>query len=250
MSKNELSILDKFIKNNVKETIIENYENRAIIRTLIQLIPYGGVMDTYLTTTFNNILIERSRNFFDELNSGNFILTEEIIDSEDFLHSYFSTYKAAIYTRQKSKIRFFARLLINGVILNDLSIINEYEDYLKILEDLTYREIYILYTLYKFENKYCSDILGADRAYIKQMNSNKYWNDFITKITKDLNIEVDEIFGLIHRLSRTGCYREFSGFSFSQNDGSGYTTHVFDKLVKLIAMEREDLSDINNIKII
>ncbi|PKR82844.1 hypothetical protein [Heyndrickxia camelliae] len=247
VSENGLSFSAKFIKNNVKESVIKHYEKQSVVRSLIQLIPFGAMLDTYVTSTFNNILIERSRTFFDELGTGKFILTPELIENEDFLHAFFSTYKNAIYTRQRAKIRFFARLLINSF---EISSINEFEDYLKILDELTYREIYILYTLYEFEHEICSSIFGNDRSYIKLINSHKYWNNFTNKITSDLNITSVEMPGLIHRLSRTGCYLEFTGLAYSDKDGSGYTTEVFDKLVKLIEMKREDLSDIENINII
>jgi hypothetical protein len=43
---------------------------------------------------------------------------------------------------------------------------------------------------------------------------------------------------------------EFSGVSNSDTHGWGYTTEVFDKLINLIKMNREDFSDIDNINII
>lgn len=247
MDENELSHTAKFIKNNVQESTIRYYDKQSVIRSLIQIFPFGGVLDTYLTSTFNNILIERSKTFFDELNTGKCILTPELIENEDFLHAFFSTFKNAIHTRQKAKIRFFARLLNN---LPEVKNINEFEDYLKILDELTYREIYILYTLHEFESEVCSDILGNNRTYIKLINSNKYWNDYVNKLILDLNINSDEIPGLIHRISRTGCYMEFTGWANSDNDGSGHTTEVFDKLINLIKMNSKDFCDIDNIEII
>ncbi|MED4378683.1 hypothetical protein P9274_23975 [Schinkia azotoformans] len=138
MEKQPLSKFDRYIKNSVKESVLEDYKNNSVIRGLIQLVPYGALVDNMITISYNNILIDRSKIFYSELNSGSIILTPEVIESEDFLHAYFSTYKAALYTRQRNKIRFFARLLRSGLIEQSIVNINEYEDYLKILDELSY----------------------------------------------------------------------------------------------------------------
>lgn len=241
MENKSLSKIDKYIKNNVKESVLEEYKNNSVIRGLIQLVPYGALVDNMITTSYNNILIDRSKTFYSELNSGDIILTPEIIDSEDFLHAYFSTYKASLYTRQRDKIRFFARLLRSGLIEQNIGNINEYEDYLKILDELSYREICILNILYDFEKN--TPKLENENAL---QLSTKFWNSFLEKVSYDFKIGSEEVPGLINRLSRSGCYTEFTGGYLSYTGGQGQTTGLFHKLVELIKFKKKDLWDINN----
>jgi hypothetical protein len=108
---NELSLPDKIITNTLKEDLLKKYSQNTLIRGLVQIVPYGGIIDSVLTTAYNNIFVDQAKTFYDELSLGRIEITKELINKEDFLHAYFSTFKNAIYTRQKSKIRFFARLL-------------------------------------------------------------------------------------------------------------------------------------------
>ena len=93
------------------ERLATRYEHNPIIRALVQLIPFGfgSAADVALVTTIENIREERAHTFFDELASQDLILTEEQIENEDFLHSYFATTRAALNTRRREKIRLFAR---------------------------------------------------------------------------------------------------------------------------------------------
>lgn len=241
MGNNELSLIDRVLKNNVKESILEEYKNNTVVRGLIQLVPFGGLIDNVVTTGYNNILVDRAKTFYDELNSGEIILTPELIENEDFLHAYFSTLKAALYSRQRSKIRFFSRLLRNGLSDQKINNANEYEDYLKILDELSYREIYILYVLYQ-----CEISTPQLESENDLQRSSKFWNAFLQQVSTDLSIDTNEVPGLINRLSRTGCYIEFTGGYLGYGGGQGKTTGIFHKLMDLLKIEKEDLLDIKN----
>ena len=82
--------------------------------------------------------------FFDELAKGDVIVDEELLKSEDFLHAYFATTKYALNTRRREKIEMFARLLKSSITEKDISSIDEYEDLLKVLDELSYRELLAL----------------------------------------------------------------------------------------------------------
>ena len=111
------------------EKLLQRYERNPIIKGLIQLIPYsiGGAIDATLAATLLNIREKRLRIFFDELGSGRIELTQNLIASEDFLHCYFATVKAALNSRREEKIRMFARLLKSYTLPNSFSGTDEYE---------------------------------------------------------------------------------------------------------------------------
>lgn len=69
-----------------------NLYDQPVIRSLIQLIPYGvgTAFDVFIVYKIQEIRKERLRTFFDELGAGKIELTKNLIESEDFLH-YFAT---------------------------------------------------------------------------------------------------------------------------------------------------------------
>lgn len=90
--------------------------------------------------------------FFNELADCKIELTPELVKSEDFLHCFFATTKAAINSRRREKIKMFARLLNSSIQQSNFSNTDEYEEYLSILDELSFRELSILVTLHKYES--------------------------------------------------------------------------------------------------
>ncbi len=97
-----------------------NLYDQPVIRSLIQLIPcgVGSAFDFFIMNKIQDIRKERLRTFFDELGSGEIELTNNLIESEDFLHCYFATLRAALNTRRREKVRMFAGLLKSKVLSN------------------------------------------------------------------------------------------------------------------------------------
>jgi hypothetical protein len=236
LSNNELSLTDKLVNATIKENLLREYNENSILRGLIQIIPYASMIDTVLTSAYNNILVERSRTFFEELGAGNIELTQEIIESEDFLHAYFATYKAAIYSKQREKIRFLARLLKNGLTTSLLNKADEYDDYLQILDELSIREITILFILSEYEKK---NPIKDNETEVNR--TSRYWSDFIKETTNLLHINENELKGILSRISRSGCFVEITGTFWNYTGGQGLLTDVYYKLMDLIELKSEDL---------
>lgn len=83
------------------KVLLLKYKKNPVLRGLVQLIPFGigSGLDVAITVKLANIMQERMTTFFDEFGNGSIELSPELLDSEDFLHCYFSTVKAAMNTR-------------------------------------------------------------------------------------------------------------------------------------------------------
>ncbi|WP_226675688.1 hypothetical protein [Rossellomorea aquimaris] len=237
MDQERLSTPDNIIKNTIKTDLLRKYSNNSVLRGLIQVVPYGAVVDNLLNVSYNNILLERAKIFYEEIGCGTVELTPELVENEDFLHSYFSTYKAALFTRQREKIRFFARLLSNGIYEGIVSNADEYDDFLKILDDLTSREIVILFLLDERESK---SIYNENENQLQRTSS--FWDDFETEASHVLKISSAELKGFLKRVERTGCYTEITGTYFDYSGGKGHLTETYYKLKRLIKIKKEDLT--------
>ena len=213
------------------DKLILKYEN-PWIKALIQIVISGpgSVIDTALTARIKEINSKRARIFFDQLNSGEIELTEELIKSEDFLHAFFSTFSAAQRTRREEKIQLFGNLLRNSLTNKLINKTDEYEEYLKVLDELTYREIILLRLLESYERKYPHNPGQNDAK-----RANRFWSEFIVEARNIFHTNNDEIDSMLIRLTRTGCYDTFAGKYWQDADHNiGKLTIVYYGLIELI----------------
>ena len=210
------------------KAIADKYSNNPLLRSLIQLFPYGigSAIDTFIIVKFDRILAQKATIFFNELEKGNVHLSDELINSEDFLHCYFATRNAVINSRREEKIRLLARMLKNSFC--NLSPINtdEFEEYLSILDDLSYRELVILQILYRYEEEY--PMINEETPISR---SSRFWDKFIEEVSERINVRIDELYAMLIRLNRSGCYETFIGNYYGYSGDKGRLTIVFYKLV-------------------
>lgn len=212
------------------QPLLEKYENNRVIRGLIQLVPFGigGALDVVLTKTLDNIREERAAAFFDELAKGNVVVDERLLESEDFLHAYFATTRYALNSRRREKITMFARLLKSSLTENNIANIDEYEDFLKILDELSYRELLAL----KILDEYSSTPRTEEQNDLQW--TNQFWDEFEQRLAKGLNIPTNQVADFMNRIARTGCYEMFTGGYWDYTDGKGKLTPTYHQLKKFV----------------
>ncbi len=219
------------------EQLANRYQTNPIIRGLVQVIPFGigSAVDVALVTILENIREDRAREFFDELEKGAVQLTPEIIESEDFLHCYFSTARAALNTRRREKIRYFARLLTSSISSSEISTVDEYEECLSILDEISYRELGILAVLSRYEKEHPHQAGESD--YDCRV---RFWDQFSAEVCSKFSVHREEFSSILTRLNRTGLYMTATGYS-SRTEASlnfrgriGDLTPLYKKFEKLI----------------
>jgi hypothetical protein len=224
------------------QQLAEWYADRPWLRALVQLasvVPGPAAIDVFLAETVDKIRQQRARTFFDELGRGENVLTPELIGSEDFLHAYFATANAALGTRRRTKIRWFARLLLSAV--GDNAIIDlstEYDDYLSLLDELSYRELGMLSILAAFEAEHPK---GPDENDLQR--ATRFWDGFARTGCSTVAIPADELDALLTRLNRTGTYETFVGAYLDYTGGKGKLTPTYFRLADAIRVKAEDFDD-------
>lgn len=219
--------------NSTTENLLARYEGSRVIRGLVQLIPFGvgGAIDVVFTKTLNNIREERSRAFFDELAKTSKPLDPAILESEDFLHCYFSTVKYALNSRRREKIEMFARLLKASLGDTGPRDVDEYEEFLGILDDLTYRELQALAIMDSFSNRSRT----PDQNDLQWTNT--FWDEFEDRMVRELVVPKNEVSDFMNRISRTACYEMFTGSYWSYTGGKGKLTPTYKRLKRFIGAE-------------
>lgn len=222
--------------DSTTENLLARYEGNRVIRGLVQLLPFGiwGALDVVLTKTLSNIREERSRAFFDELTNTTRPLEPAMLESEDFLHCYFSTVRYALKSRRREKIQMFARLLRASLGQAGPQGVDEYEEFLEILDDLKFRELQALAIMDSF----------SDRPRNQDQNdlqwTNTFWNEFEGRVVGELGIPRDEVSDFMNRISRTACYEMFTGGHIDYTGGKGKPTPTYRRLKRFISSEAEN----------
>ena len=219
---------------SVPEYLLERYSDSRTTRSLVQLVPFAGVVDTFLTATWDQIRKRRAKEFFDKLDSGAILLSEDIVDSEEFLHCFFITTRAALSNRRKEKIELFASLLLSAFDRNGPRNIDDFEELLAILDDITYREWSALVILDRY-----SDAPREDSQNDLQW-SLTFWATFVAEVVAKLEVPSSEFTSFMNRISRTGLYDQFVGGFMDYSGGIGMLTPRFHRLKGFLLNEHEE----------
>jgi hypothetical protein len=182
------------------------YSNSPAIKALVKLIPGGSSADTLLQKRADEIKGDRLKAFFEELAKGTRELTDDLIQTEVFLHSYFCTMRAALNCRQREKIKNCARLLNSSLDPKLQVSSDEHEELLTILEEITEREFAIL-----------SELRNGELAHSRKEGENalehalRYWDEFKTTTVEAYGVPTESFNAFMARLERTGLYPRVTG---------------------------------------
>ena len=212
--------------------LVSYYDNRYV-RALIQLVPHGigSAIDVLLNETIEKMRTDRLRAFYTQLESGKIELTEEIIHNEDFLHCYFSTVRCVLNTSRKEKIEFFGKLFNKSIKASLIYHADDYEYYLKILDELTLVEIQILNLLNRLESK--TNPVDQLRNHILSANV-EIWKEFACEMKSQFNIDDYFLDETLIRIERTGCLYIPRITSNDLRPYAAMTTEIYRKLKELI----------------
>jgi hypothetical protein len=156
-------------------------------------------------------------------------LTDDLIQTEDFLHAYFCTLRAALNCRQREKIKNLARLLVSSLDPSLQVSSDEHEELLTILDEITLREFAIL-----------SDLRNRELGHPWKEEDNalthawKYWSEFKTATVETYGVPAESFNAFMARLERTGLYLRITGAYLDYSGDIGATTPLLARLTLLV----------------
>ena len=205
------------------------YSNKPVIRSLLNIIPGWGSADTLIQKRADEIKADRLKTFFEELAEGKHELTDELIQTEDFLHSYFCTLRAALNCRQREKIKHLARLLSSSFDPTLQVAPDEHEEILSILEEISLREFAILNDLRNRELAH-PRIEGENEL----QHASKFWKEFKVATINTFGVPAESFNAFMTRLERTGLYVKITGSFIGYSGNVGTTTPLLARLTQLV----------------
>ncbi|WDD99527.1 hypothetical protein [Thalassomonas actiniarum] len=211
---------DNLITKGVKGPL-----NNPLVRGLIQLIPGGSSLDVLAQERLSQIETERFNILIKALEEGELDLTEDILNSNEFLHAFVKTSRATVQTYRREKIQLLAELFTATFKDNQFNKIDEYEELLSVIDDLSVRELNILSLLDSFEQKH-----PVQKEENELQRSDHYWGTFIETVENEFSLNRDELKGVLVRLQRSGLYAPFEGNYWDYEGGRGFLSALYYKL--------------------
>lgn len=206
--------------------ILNRYEDNKTVRTLIHLIPggVGSAIDANLDLRIKELKEKKLQTFFDQLHDQLSEFPLDLIDSDDFLHCYFITVRSVLSARREDKIKLFADLISSAIFKDFFKEVDEYEEMISVLDDLSYREIMVLNILSTFEKKHP---FKPEKSKINVIES--YWDRFKTAVETTLNINKEDVSSVIMRITRSGFLTPY----MAESNPAPETKMVFGKPIKM-----------------
>lgn len=167
----------------------------------------------------------------EEIEAGNRIITKQELLEINVIEDFNRLLQAISRTNVNEKIGIATRLFVRGCISDEPLSTDTYEEYLRIVEELSVKELAILAILYSVEQKpddYIDEKMSKD-----EYLPHRYWEKFKEKVARELDIPSGQIYPMMKRLERSGLFAMYNGFSFGQVE-EGTTTEYFDEFYKYI----------------
>lgn len=238
------TFLNKKLELQNIEQIINVKNNPAVKMTIINLMKSIPILGDLLDNTIDIILSsfqQKKRDEFIDIILKKANITKVMVNDVDFIMEFAKTLEAVNKVTVNEKVKYFAYLFSNSYCINEKIETDEYDEYLRILEDLSLREIQYLCFLKEFE-------------LINNSNGNrdkysKYWYRFMDKFSVDFGLNKYDSYAIYKRLIRSGLvdksikyngsieksgqseYESDYNISFIEDDLEYfYTTDYFNKL--------------------
>lgn len=225
--------MGKSLAKSVNNRVEELFDRSPYLKAALQLDPtgIGGGFEVLLSDKISKMKRARFIILLDELEKGDKELTQETIDSEDFLSSFFTVTRIALNASREEKIRRFGRILITATKEKKLQD-DTLEEFTNILDGLSVRELQILLILHKLENQY-----PKKDAENETDNTQIYWDDLKITVYTKLEIEQPMLISILARLEGYGLFNAYVGFIGSNPERIGRTTILFHKFYRWIELK-------------
>lgn len=199
--------------------IIDIKENPVVASVLmapVKAIPIlGDLIDSSLENHLSDFQRKKEQELIDVILKNSTAVTTEMVNDVEFIINYARVVEAIKRLATNDKVKFFGNLIRNGYLSMECIESSEFDEYVDILNTMSYREIKYL-TDYK---EYCEakENCKKDKSKIlkrKTPNYN-YWRSFLETYTIAHNIEKNELYYAFSRIKRTGFIDE----DFKTDDG-------------------------------
>lgn len=171
----------------------------SVLMPVIKAVPViGDMIDSSMNKVVEDFQQKKEKELIEVILKDKHMITTDMVNDIEFIVNYNRTLEAVRRLATNDKIKFFGNLIRNGYLSGEHIESSEFEEYLYILNTMSYREIQCLVD-YKL---HCEN-----KSKGKKVEYND-WAYFRRDYAKINNISESELWGIFARLKRTGFIEE------------------------------------------
>ncbi|MEQ2605174.1 hypothetical protein [Dorea longicatena] len=204
----KLEMLKNSLYNtNEMKDIKENPVVDSVLLAPIKAIPVlGDLIDSSTNKLLNDFQEKKEQELIDVILRDNLSITSEMVNDVEFIINFARTKEAVQRLATTDKVEYFGNLIRNGYLQGKHIEGSIFDEYIHILNVMSYREI-----LYLVEyKKYCEDLSKKSKS-TRHINgkiySNKY-EAFCRKFSKQIKVSPREVDYVFLHIKQTGFIEE------------------------------------------
>ncbi len=201
MISEELELAKVSLENaNTYADIKSNPVVESVLMPLIKAVPViGDMIDSSMNKVIEEFQEKKEKELLEVILKDKNSITSEMVNDVEFIVNFARIREAVRRLATNDKVKYFGNLIRNGYLSGEHIENSEFEEYLDILNSMSYREIQYL-TDYK---KYCDE----KNKNAKRQYSNR-WSYFRRDYTRKHQIPEGELWSAFVRIKRTGFIEE------------------------------------------
>ena len=181
------------------DTTIDTKHN-PIVSALVsssKVVPFiGDLIDNSLEYALADLQNRKQKQLLEVINNASFgTVTSDMVNDVEFIMSFAKIRDAVNKLSNGDKVKFYGNLLVNGYLSEkDKISVDEFEEYLELINSLSYRELEYLVFFKEFSNKH--------RGSLEYQNWREFCDVFRNKFPNR------DVYSVFKRLQRTGFISE------------------------------------------
>ena len=192
----------KLSLHNARELV--DIKNNPIVDSVllapIKAIPViGDFIDSSAQERLNDFQQKKEQELLDVILKDSNIITSGMVNDVEFIVNYNRTLEAVRRLATNDKVKYFGNLIRNGYLSGGHISNTQFEEYLNILNSMSYREIQYLVDYFKFCNG--RHLIGIARLNI--------WYDFVKEYSSRIKVKQGDLYSAFARMTKTGFIQSF-----------------------------------------
>lgn len=173
--------------------------------SLLKGIPLcGDLIDNSIESLLKHFQTQKQKELLNIIESSAGTITSDMVNDVEFIMSYLKTGNAIAKLLNADKVKFYGNLLVNGYLSEQEKIsADEFEEYLELLNSLSYRELEYLVLFKEFSSKHNGRLVYQNWTAFRMEFQNKFPNRNINSAFKRLQRT-----GFINEVIETGTVDE------------------------------------------
>lgn len=199
--KEELEQAKVSLKNvNDIADIKRNPVVESVLMPVIKSVPIiGDMIDSSMDKIVEDFQKKKEKEFVEVVLKDSHSITSEMVNDVEFIVNYAKTMEAVKRLASNDKVKYFANLIRNGYLSGERISNDEFEEYLDILNSMSYREIEYLvgYKMFCKNNQ------------IENGKNLDEWQGYLCQYVYDMDVEPQmNLLYMLPKLIRTGFLEE------------------------------------------